>query len=112
MTVSEAIAWVDDKKPNGYAREDKESWLREVEAMARELYGRYREAPELPEEALSLPAPYDRAYLRYLEAQIDYVNGEYGRYNNAMELFNTLWQEYARLYCRTHTPKAAASRYC
>ncbi len=109
MTVSEAIAWVDDKKPNGYAQEDKKTWLREVEELARELHGRYREKPA--EGELTVPPPYDKVYLWYVEAQIDYANGEYGRYNNAMDLFNTMWQAYAAFYCRTHTPKAVTPRF-
>lgn len=111
MTVSEAIAWLDDKKPNGYSREDKTAWIREVEFMAEKLRARYGDPEEGAGEELSLPPPYDGAYLRYMEAQIDYCNGEYGKFNNAIELFNTLWQSYAAFYCRTHPAKAVRARY-
>lgn len=111
MTVSEAIAWVDDKKPNGYSQEDKKAWIQEVEFMAEKLRARYGDPEEGTGDALSLPPPYDGAYLRYMEAQIDYCNGEYGKFNNAIELFNTLWQAYAAFYCRTHPAKAVRARY-
>ena len=42
-----------------------------------------------------VPAPFDEMYIRWLEAQIDYTNQEYLKYNNAMSLFTALWQEYA-----------------
>ncbi len=79
--------------------------------MARNLRARYGDPEEGTGDELSLPPPYDGAYLRYMEAQIDYANGEYGKYNNAMDLFNTLWQGYAAYYCRTHRAKAVRSRY-
>lgn len=111
MTIPQAIVWLDDKKPNGYSQEDKETWIQEVESMAERLRAHYGGSEESSGDTLSLPPPYDGAYLRYMEAQIDYCNGEYGKYNNAMELFNTLWQAYAAFYCRTHPAKAVRARY-
>lgn len=111
MTIPEAIIWLDDKKPNGYSQEDKETWIREVEAMAQRLRARYGDPEEVADNVLSLPPPFDGAYLRYMEAQIDYANGEYGKFNNAIDMFNTLWQGYASYYCRTHPAKTVRARY-
>lgn len=106
MTAQEAIQWVDEKKHNVYSREDKLFWLSQVEQMAAELEARFGgEEPAgvvLPESVLRIPAPYDRLYLRWLEAQMDYTNQEYLKYNNAMAVFNALWGEFANWYCRTH----------
>lgn len=97
MTAMEAIGWVDEKKHNLYSLEDKLLWLGQVERMASQLRGRCgleREtAPLEPESVLTVPE--DALYFRYLEAQIDYSNQEYLKYNNAMSLFTALWQEYA-----------------
>ena len=99
MTALDAIRWVDGKKHNVYSQEDKLFWLSQVEAMAARLHGRCgleQESVEMePETVLSIPAPFDALYLRWLEAQIDYANQEYMKYNNAMALFTALWQEYA-----------------
>lgn len=99
MTAQDAISWVDGKKHNVYTKEDKLFWLSQVEAMAAQLLsrcGREQEPAEpAPETVLSIPAPFDRLYLHWLEAQIDYANLEYLKYNNAMALFASLWQEYA-----------------
>lgn len=106
MTAQEAIRWVDDKKHNVYSVEDKLIWLSQVEAMAGELAQRFGEAGQTgtvePETVLSVQAPYDQLYLRWLEAQMDYTSQEYLKYNNAMAVFNTLWTEYANHYCRKH----------
>lgn len=105
MTARDAIRWVDEKKHNVYATEDKLVWLAQVEKMAQELRQRCGLAPQAqelePETELSIPAPYDQLYLRWLEAQIDYTNQEYLRYNNAMAIFSGLWQEYANALRRS-----------
>ena len=97
MTAMEAIGWVDEKKHNLYSLEDKLLWLGQVERMASQLRGRCclegETAPLEPESVLTVPE--DALYFRYLEAQIDYSNQEYLKYNNAMSLFTALWQEYA-----------------
>lgn len=97
MTAMEAIGWVDEKKHNLYSLEDKLLWLGQVERMASQLRGRCglegETAPLEPESVLTVLE--DALYFRYLEAQIDYSNQEYLKYNNAMSLFTALWQEYA-----------------
>ena len=107
MTALDAISWVDGKKHNAYSQEDKLFWLSRVEQMAAQLHSRCgleRPAAEEvePETVLSIPAPFDALYLRWLEAQIDYANQEYMKYNNAMALFTALWKEYANQVRRTN----------
>lgn len=107
MTIDEAIGWVDTKKHNVYSREDKLTWISQVEGMAAELMTRHGCTWEAPEEdTLSIPAPFDQLYLRWMEAQIDYTNQEYLKYNNAMAVFNALWLEYAKQVCRNHPAPA------
>lgn len=105
MTAWDAIRWIDDKKHNVYSLEDKLHWLSQVERMAAELRGRCgleTEARVLePGSVLTVPAPYDALYLRWLEAQIDYTGQEYLKYNNAMAMFSALWQEYANAVRRS-----------
>lgn len=49
-----------------------------------------------PTEALAAPYPYDRIYLLWMEAQVDFANGEYERYTNTMQRYNTAWNDLAR----------------
>lgn len=49
-----------------------------------------------PTEALAAPYPYDGIYMRWMEAQVDFANGEYERYTNTMQRYNTAWNDLAR----------------
>ena len=58
---------------------------------------------------LIVPAPYDDIYIKWLEAQIDYANGEYGKYNNTITMYNNAYLAFAKAYNREHLPKNTAS---
>ena len=115
MTAQDAIRWVDGKKHNVYSQEDKLFWLSQVEAMAARLHGRCGLEQEIvemePETVLSIPAPSDALYLRWLEARIDYANAEYTRYNNSMDMFRAVYQSYRSYFNRTHMPKGVRFRF-
>lgn len=61
------------------------------------------------ETMLLAPEPFDQMYLRWMEAQVDYHNAEYSKYNNAIALFNTEFQAYADHYHRKHKPKGSGN---
>lgn len=46
--------------------------------------------------------PHDKLYYAYLCAMIDFVNGEYSKYNNSLNLANTFLAEWAAWFNRTH----------
>ena len=54
-----------------------------------------------------MPEPYADVYIKYLFAQIDFVNAEFARYNNSAAMYNTALSAYANFYRRTHLPPAA-----
>ena len=115
MTILEAINRIDAIKPNSYGQPDKIRWLSTLDCIIkREIidthegaegvsFKGYTENTNLTTEML-VPAPYDEIYLRYLETQIDYANGEYGKYNNSMAMYNVAYIAYAKSYNRTHKP--------
>lgn len=122
MTLIEAISKIDNLKHNTYTHEDKVSWLSRLDHMVKkEILDTHEggdgtefsgyDTDSSVETELLVPPPYDELYLRWLEAQIDYCNGEYDRYNNAMEMFNTAYQGYANYYNRTHMPKGNRFRF-
>ena len=49
-----------------------------------------------PTKALAAPYPYDGIYLLWMEAQVDFANGEYERYTNTMQRYNAAWNDLAR----------------
>lgn len=115
MTIQEAITELDGIQHNTYDTHHKIRWLSELDARIKqqilgEAFGGYDDDVDR-NTPLPVPEPYDRMYLRYLEAQIHYHNGEYDRYNNAIALFRSLYEDFANHYRRTHLPEAGAIHY-
>lgn len=122
MTLLEAINRIDVLKPNGYSQAEKIQWLSTLDGIIkREIidtheggegvtFNGYTEETSLTTELL-VPAPYDDVYLRYLEMQIDYANGEYGKYNNSMAMYDTAYSTFQRYYNRTHMPKGRKFKF-
>lgn len=115
MTLIEAINRIDVLKPNTYSQEEKVSWLSSLDgAIKREIIDTHEGADGVAFEGyndltslstvLLVPEPYDDIYLRWLEAQIDYANGEYTRYNNVMKAYNGAYSAFSRYYNREHKP--------
>lgn len=112
MKLNEAIARIDKLKSNPYDRSEKCRWLSCLDGLVwQQTRVIHRQAagedfkPYTEESAddtlLLVPAPYDEIYLWWLAAQIDYHNGEFTRYNNAIALFNTGFSTYVDLYHRS-----------
>ena len=122
MTIREAIDRIDSHKHNIYSQNDKIAWLSRLDSMVKKLiidvheggedvkFDGYNDGTDLNTELL-VPAPFDEMYLRWLQAQMDYANGEYGRYNNAIAMYQAAYDGYANYYRRTHMPKGAAMKY-
>ena len=122
MTIIEAINRIDSLKPNNYTQDDKVAWLSKIDGIIKEkvidthdggehiVFNGYD--PNTPTSTeLLVPAPYDDMYVRWLEAQIDYANGEYGKYNNSMTMYNSAYAEYGTYYNRHHMPKGKKLKY-
>jgi hypothetical protein len=110
MKVSDVIAYCDEIKPNAFSDAVKISWINEVEGMVQISVMLLD-----PSEVLSYTSddtgvtllvapPHDKLYKSYLCAMIDYANGEYDKYTNAMALFNAHWGEYMRWYAQRYRP--------
>ena len=121
MKIIEAINRIDSLKHNTYSESDKVRWLSTLDSLVKGIidaheggedvtFTGYDDATDLYTELL-IPAPYDDAYLRWLEAQIDYHNGEYDKYNNAADTFNTAFNDYKNYYNRTHKPKGKKFKF-
>lgn len=121
MTIIEAINRIDDAKPNQYTQSDKVRWLSALDGIVHDeilavhegeagAFDGYDDSTDLS-TVLLVPPPYDEVYIRWLEAQIDYTNGEYGRYNNSMAMYNAAYSTFSRFYNRTHMPRGGKIQY-
>lgn len=111
MTISQLIAYADAVKPNAFDAATKIIWINEVEGMA-QTDVMLIAADDIVthtdvDDELLVPAPHDKLYRSYLCAMIDFANGEYDKYNNAMTLFNRQYSEYTEWYIRTYDPANA-----
>lgn len=122
MRIIEAINKIDSLKHNTYSQSEKVIWLSNVDSLVKTqvidthdggeevVFEGYTENTDFDTELL-IPAPYEEVYMRWLEAQIDYYNGEYDKYNNAVLMYNTEFQAFERWYNRTHMPKGNNFKY-
>lgn len=122
MTVMEALHRADALKPNMYTNAEKIKWLSILDGIIKTeiidtheggedvVFEGYEEDVELTTELL-VPAPFDDIYIHWLEAQIDYTNGEYGKYGNSKAMYNTSYDAYKNHYNRTHMPKGKKFKF-
>ena len=122
MTILEAINRIDSLKHNTYTQNDKVAWLSRLDSMVKRLiidthegseditFTGYNDSTPVNTELL-VPAPFDEMYLRWLEAQIDYTNGEYDKYNNSILMYQTAYEGYANYYNRNHMPKGGKMKF-
>lgn len=111
MTVAQVIQAVDEVKPNAFSNEEKTRWLNEVEGMvqtevllfASEEVITYSYEQDKDAELLVQP-PHDKLYPAYLEARVDYANGEYEKYQNTMQMFNAFYGEFIRWFALIYSP--------
>ena len=122
MTIIDAINGLDALKHNTYTQSDKVGWLSRLDTMIKKhiidthegaedvIFNGYNDSTDINTELLA-PEPYDEMYLRWMEAQIDYSNGEYNKYNNAIQMFNTSYESFNNYYNRNHMPKGKSFKY-
>lgn len=115
MTIQSAINHINAVKPNAYSQDEKVKWLSSLDGVIKAeiidthegaesvSFREYDETTPLTQELL-VPHPYDDVYIRWLEAQIDYASGEYGRYNNSITMYNTAYTAFEKYYNRTNKP--------
>lgn len=121
MTVRDAITRLDSLMHNTYKNNEKVSWLSRADWMIKMhiidrheggenvVFFGYTEN-DLDKELLA-PAPHDEMYIRFLEAQVHYNNGEYDKYNNAIMMYNAVYEDFSAMYTRTHLPISAGPRF-
>ena len=116
MTVNEAIDLLDSRQHNTFSRQEKIVWLSQLDALiSKEVIGNQQFSGYTtetdPQTRLLVPAPWEDIYLHYMQAQMDYINGEMTRYANAAAMYNTLYAAYKNHYNRANTPPRGNWRF-
>ncbi len=112
-SIQSVIDLVDRLKENTFDEELKMAWLTELNgfialnihlldiAEVRQLPHVY---PDDLEAELLVGYPHDGIYRLWLEAKIDYQNGEYDKYQNTMQAYNAALDDYERWFAETYNP--------
>lgn len=111
MTLGEVLEYADNIKPNAFPASVKIRWVNECEGLIQtEVFlwppEKIQEHGYITDEdaELLVKAPHDKLYLSYLTAMIDFANGEYDKYDNSMQMFNSHVQEFVRWFTRNYHP--------
>lgn len=120
MKIKDALERIDGLRPNTYRDSEKIAWLSALDArihkevlmthehtQPEESFTGYTTQTDRDTELLAC-FPYDTLYLYYLESQMDYSNGEMGKFNNSAAMFNSAYAEYANYINRTRLPIGGA----
>ena len=121
MKIIESINRADDMCPNAFTQDDKIGWLSELDGKIKaEIIDTHEGSEDYEfseyttddlEKDLIVSFPYDVLYVKYLEAQIHYANGDIGKYSNSMAMFNEKMDEFTRYYNRHNMPKGTKHKY-
>ena len=111
-TLNEVIERVDKVKPNTYDESTKADWLYRLDGrICREVFEKEPPEPYIyPEDGdreLLVGFPYDNMYDFYLQAMISYSDKEYADYNNAIQMFNQIYETHAKWYIRNNNPASS-----
>jgi len=119
LTIRGAIDQVRNLKPNQYDDETLVGWLSDLDGQIwQDLLCHYGDAgmsapqpyeyeKDLETELL-IERPHEEIYVIYLCAKVDYQNGEFDRYNNAMMMVMSKMEAYQNAYNRMHMPRQDA----
>ena len=121
MKIIDAIHKIDNLKFNTFPQDMKVGWLSRLDNMVKNqvidthegggmAFTGYDSDTDIMTELL-IPAPYDEVYLRWMEAQIDYHNGEIDKYNISITMFNTEFEAFSNWYHRNHMPVSKGRRF-
>ena len=112
MTVSEAISFTDAVKPNAFTQAEKIRWLNSLEGrVAADVFllspadiAQLTLTSSSTSWELLVKPPHDDIYVAWLKAQIDLNNGEYSKYQNTMQEFNALYNNFVAWFASLYEP--------
>ena len=111
MTIRNVIDSVNGIKPHAFNDDTLTMWINEAEGMVQTdvmlintldvIKYTYDENADTD---LLVKPPYDKIYVYYLAAMIDFANNEYQKYQNTLQLFNKFFSDYTRWYSLNINP--------
>ena len=115
MTINGAISAIDARYPNNLPIPTKIQYLSKLDhliaqnIMSTDFTG-YTEDTSGNTELL-VGDPYTDIYVFWLQAWIDYWNGEYDKYNTAITMYQSVYDAFAKEYGSTHRGKTTQFKF-
>lgn len=112
-TIRKIIERADINRPNAFSEEEKLRWIAYIEGKMAldvqlmdisEMYRFDYQYPDDLDKTLFVAFPHDDIYYYWLLAQIDKHNGEENRYQNSMEMYNSVLSDYLNWYISVYRP--------
>lgn len=111
MKLEDLFTYVRDIKPHAFTEEQTTAWLNELEMRVQQeilLLSPVETIsyhwPEDKNTELLLDPPHDALYSHWLEAMVDYANGEYSKYQNTRQMFNAGWNALTAAFAAAYRP--------
>lgn len=121
MTIETLIEKIQAEKPNAFSDDKLLEFVNEIESDVAEQVNVecpvYTLEDDLTRELL-VPAPYDRLYVSYLKAMVDYTNEEYASYQlnqeqHAQDFSDFLdWAVRTRQISEPRSPRRFRNIFC
>ena len=115
MKLKDVIEHVDELRPGNPCSDDmKTNWINNLESRIQtevfllgpgELIS--HDYGEDAEKELLVGPPHDDMYCTYLQAMIDFAQGEYKQYHNTITMYNAMWASFAAWFYNTYNPVEA-----
>ena len=108
MTMQQALEQLARRWPTAHGDDEALPLVLQAENITRaEVLGQ-EPLTEAPGGELSIPAPYDMAYVHFAAALLAQIDGVYDRYNAELALYNGLYETWARAHRRENLPPRGA----
>ena len=114
MILQQLLSQIAEIKPNQYSDDILIRWVSDVDGLIINEIVKWHEGcdslahgPYTAQDMqtkLLVDDPYSKLYMQYLSAMIDYYNGDFGRFNNDMVMYNASLSEFADWFNREHMP--------
>ena len=119
MTIHEVLSRIDNEYPNDYPPERKIEYISRLDWNIKNNIIDKHEGGDgvsfsgydinTPEDTvLIVPDAFADMYIFWLQGWIDYWNGDYKRYNNAIAMYQTIYEAFSNDYHSKHLPNRNA----
>ena len=108
MTMQQALEQLARRWPTAHGDDAAPPLALNAEITARAAVLGPQPLPDPPDGDLSIPAPYDMAYVHFAAALLAQMDGVYDRYNAELALYNGLYETWARAHRRENLPPRGA----